>query len=245
MLRMKVLIGQIILKARIVAKVIGYALSRCSMAASLRRSRTYIDASFSGTVIDVGASDGRWSQMASKYFKRCHFHLVEAQKVHEKSLKALSERFDRFTFSLVAAGESDGFVHFDISDAFGGGAYREPIPGRTETVPMKKLDTLVDRMSMQPPFILKLDTHGYEVPIFEGASGLLKDTQLIIVESYNFKLVEGCLRFHELCAFLEERGFRCVDICEPMHRVKDDVFWQMDMFFIPATSPVFQYNQYE
>ena len=51
-----------------------------------------------------------------------------------------------------------------------------------------------------------------EMPVLEGAARTLAQANLLIIEAYNFTLLPGCLRFHELCAWLEPRGFRCCDL---------------------------------
>jgi hypothetical protein len=79
----------------------------------------------------------------------------------------------------------------------------------------------------------------------EGAGDLLDRTELLVIESYNFQLTPGCLRFHELCAWLEARGFRCCDLADPMRRPRDGALWQVDLAFAPATSPLFSSNRYE
>ena len=89
-----------------------------------------------------------------------------------------------------------------------------------------------------------LDTHGFEVPIFEGAAETLARTGLIVVEVYNFKISPEALRFHELCAYLEGKGFRCVDILDVMHRPCDGALWQMDLIFARADRPEFANNEY-
>jgi hypothetical protein len=109
---------------------------------------------------------------------------------------------------------------------------------------METVDGLVRKHSLAGPFLLKLDTHGFEVSIFEGATNTLADCAMLIVEAYNFTLCAGCLRFPELCAYLEARGFRCVDLFDILVRPRDQAFWQMDMVFIPASSPVFQVAEF-
>ena len=198
-----------------------------------------------GTVIDIGASNGVWSLKARRFFPRSCFFLVEAQAAHEAALKKVKAANPRFDYIISAAGDRDGEIYFDASDLFGGVASRTPLEQNSVSVAVRSLDSLVNERSLTPPFLLKLDTHGFEVPIIEGARKALCQTALLIVETYNFKLTSDSLRFHEMCSFLESRGFRCIDLCEPMHRPKDEAFWQVDLFFVPAARAEFKSNTYE
>ena len=201
------------------------------------------------SVIDVGASNGCWSVRARQYFPKAFFFLIEAQKAHEKSLRILKNSDNTIDFEIVAAGDTNGELFFDGTDLFGGAAsYQAFNNKKTLIVPVKKIDTIVTDHGLKPPFLLKLDTHGFEIPIFNGAQETLKDTEIIIVEAYNFKLRNEptCVRFCELCSFLEEKGFRCIDIVDLMNRKYTDMaFWQMDMVFVRGNRSEFEYNQYE
>ena len=99
---------------------------------------------------------------------------------------------------------------------------------------MTSIDAEVARRSLAGPFLIKLDTHGFEREILEGAAKTLEGTAAVIVEAYNFELRPGVMRFHELCAFMESRGFRTVDLADPMRRPRDDILWQMDLVFAAA-----------
>jgi hypothetical protein len=52
-----------------------------------------------GTVIDIGASDGRWSDVCAKHYPDAHYLLIEAQDPHEEALKAMSPRIQRLNMS--------------------------------------------------------------------------------------------------------------------------------------------------
>jgi hypothetical protein len=67
---------------------------------------------------------------------------------------------------------------------------------------------------------------------------------MLVIEAYNFTLCPGALRFHELCFFLESRGFRCADMFDLMVRPLDDTFWQMDLVFLPSGHSIFQSNHF-
>jgi FkbM family methyltransferase len=198
------------------------------------------------TVIDVGASDGRWSRGAMRHFPRAQYLLVEAQEAaHGDALRAWRAADRRIEVVLAAAGDHAGEVTFDTSDAFGGGVLVGRSAAGGTVLPMTTIDAEVTRRALEPPFLLKLDTHGFEVPILDGATRTLKETGLLVIEAYNFDLGPGALRFPDLCRLLEQRGFRCVDLADPMWRPRDGSLWQLDLFFVPATRPEFTSNTYE
>lgn len=145
---------------------------------------------------------------------------------------------------IAAAGDTVGEVYFDGSDPFSGLASHHKDDKASTVVPSITIDYLCQQKKLKPPYFLKLDTHGFEIPIFEGAKETLRQTNLIVVEVYNFNLTDDSLRFPQLCQYLEDKGFQCIDMCDPMFREKDGAFWQMDLFFIPKSHPVFQDNSW-
>ena len=197
-----------------------------------------------GTIIDVGASDGRWSLVARKYFPQAFCLLIEAQNGHKYALEKAKFRFSRLDYVIAAAGNQQGTVFFDAEDLFRGLASVTPVGNHCVTVPMVTVDEEVSRRNLPPPYLLKLDTHGFELPILEGAKNTLASATLVVIETYNFRLTSDSLKFYEMCAFMESKGFSCVDIIQPMHRPGDHAFWQMDLVFIPSDNAVFSSNSY-
>lgn len=110
---------------------------------------------------------------------------------------------------------------------------------------MVSVDSEVEKRNLKPPYLLKLDTHGFEVPILEGARKTLASASLVIIEAYNYQLNPDSLKFYELCDYMDKLGFGVVEIADPLLRKYDHSFWQMDIFFIPKASPSFSYNSYE
>jgi FkbM family methyltransferase len=219
----------------------GFARSRSTMEAALARCAARQPGV--RTVIDVGASDGRWSRVARRILPPAHYFMVEARSEHEPGLKTTAAQPD-FSYQICAAGNRDGEIHFDATALFGGQASETPYEKNSIVVPVRTLDGLVAERKLQGPFALKLDTHGYEIPILEGARGVLAGAALLIIECYNFRLTPQSLVAHEMCAWLGERGFRCIDLADPLYRERDGALWQMDLFFAPAGDPVFATNVY-
>jgi FkbM family methyltransferase len=198
------------------------------------------------TVIDVGASDGHWSADMMMHRPKANYLLVEAhEKHHGEALRKFKSEHRNVEYELCAAGDTNGEVHFlESSDPFAGAAGHEQHSQNDIVVPMKTVDSMVEKYGLRGPFLLKLDTHGFEVPILEGARQTLAEASMLIVEVYNFTLGPGALRFYEICPYLERLGFRCADVFDLLQRPGDKAFWQMDMVFLPVAHGIFQSNRY-
>jgi FkbM family methyltransferase len=195
-------------------------------------------------VIDIGASTGIWSEQLMRYFPNRRYLLIEAQQAHEAALREYCSRHPNAQYVLAAAGERPGRVFFESGDdPFGGQASATPGSGRVE-VPVVTVDAEVEARALPGPYLLKFDTHGFELPILKGAQVTLARTEVIVMECYNFRISPECLTFPEMCAWLAGRGFRCIDLVEPMHRPYDGAFWQMDLVFVRDDRPEFSYQRY-
>lgn len=196
------------------------------------------------TVVDIGASTGIWSERLMRYFPDRDYLLIEAMGGHEALLRAFCAKHGNAQYVLAAAGERPGKLFFEAGDdPFGGVASATPGAGRIE-VPVTTLDAEIAARKLPAPYLLKFDTHGFEVPILKGAADTLARTEVIVMECYNFRISPDCLTFPEMCAWLGERGFRCIDLFDPLHRPHDDSFWQMDLVFVRGDRPEFSYQSY-
>lgn len=198
------------------------------------------------TVIDVGASDGRWSKCAQQFYPNAFYYLIEANPCHEVELQQFKHHTPQLDYIIAAAGDTAGELYFDAGDPFGGIASHAPLDkSACITVPATTIDQEVEKKQLRPPFLVKLDTHGFEVPILDGAEHTLQHTHLLVIETYNFDIGKESLRFWEMCALLYLKGFRPIDICDPLYRVFDNSFWQFDLLFIPNDRKEFTYHGFQ
>lgn len=206
----------------------------CQWPSTLQRARRWgVDVA---TILDVGASDGRWTRMARRVFPRAAAVLFEANPVHEAALARYCRRHPDSTYRLRVVGDRPGTAFFDASHAFIGVASLARHREDDVMLPMTSLDAARSAEDWRPPYLLKLDTHGFELPILAGAMATLSHCSLVVIEAYNFRVGAGSPRFHELVATMGELGFRPLDLAEPVHRPRDGALWQMDLLFVPAGS---------
>lgn len=196
------------------------------------------------TVIDVGASDGRWTNQVLQAFPEPEYLLVEAQPEHEPALKEFSRDRSNTTYIISAVGDAIGKINFHGGGLFGGLASHTSFPEHNLVLDMTTLDALLCERAHKPPFFIKLDTHGFEKQILDGASETLRDTSLLVIEVYNHKM--GCdnLLFHEMCAEMGKLGFRCIDMFDPLYRPYDSSLWQMDLAFARSDWAQFSHPAY-
>ena len=195
--------------------------------------------------IDVGASDGIWSLRARRHFPAAKFLLFEPLAERQPALSALRARHG-FHIAACAAGAAPGEVAFALDPALdGSGVALTATSAATRSVPVDTIDAVVARATLPGPYALKLDTHGFELPVLLGAETTLANARLLVIEAYNFRLGPDALRFHELCAWLETRGFRCCDLADPMRRPGDGALWQLDLAFARADDPLFSRETYD
>lgn len=196
------------------------------------------------TVLDVGASNGNWTKECIKYFPQAKYILFEPQPVHCQVLdKMVSSSLQSITPVKKAVGASDGVTFFDVSSPFGGALMNETGKNTIE-VELTTIDKEVTELNANGPFLLKLDTHGFEKEILDGSTKTLENCSVLIIEAYNYRIADKSLLFWELCAFLETKGFRPIDLVDVLHRKYDKSLWQMDLIFIQSSWNGFNYISY-
>lgn len=189
---------------------------------------------------DVGFFLQYWPQMASL--------MIDMDPRFLDGWKELARKFARLKYTVCGASSEDGVGGFVKSNDVGGALSK--IEGNAEgqhTTPLRRVDTLVKEFEFKPPYFLKFDTHGVELDILDGCKETLKNTSLIMMECYNFKLNfvdRKNLTFDEMSLHMKGLGFRCVDLCDPLYRPDDLALWQIHMVFIRDDHPLWKHNGY-
>jgi FkbM family methyltransferase len=193
-------------------------------------------------IVDLGAAQGTWTQKALTVWPSARYELVEPLVEQTAILNELKKHNPAVDFHLAVAGETPGEVGLNVSpDLDGSGVYG----GKSENirkVPVVTIDEIV--ANKKGNILIKFDTHGYEAPILKGAKEALSRVSALVIEVYGFPISPTCLLFHELSAYLDELGFRLLDIVDIVRRPGDEAFWQADAFYVRKDNPLFEKNSY-
>ncbi|RDC64118.1 FkbM family methyltransferase [Adhaeribacter pallidiroseus] len=198
------------------------------------------------TIIDVGAAAGSWSLSAKEFWPSSSYVLFEPLIERKAELEKLCNDQKDFYFIPAAAGKENSEVNFYVSNDLDGSGIADEVEqaSNIRTVEVKSIQEEISQLNLTGPFIIKLDTHGFEVPIIEGCARIIKDVSLFIIECYGFQIAKDSLLFWEMCQFMDTRGFRLIDIIDVTHRPKDSAFWQCDAFFVPKDLQFFKNNTF-
>lgn len=114
------------------------------------------------TVLDVGASDGRWSADCMMFFQDADYVLFEPQPIHAEKLESFASSCKKSVVIInKAVGGSEGHTFFNINNPFGG-ALSNKDDGCSIKVPVTTIDSAMAEINYSGPYLLKLDTHGFE-----------------------------------------------------------------------------------
>jgi FkbM family methyltransferase len=193
-------------------------------------------------VIDIGAAQGTWTKKAMRVWPNAKYELIEPLVENKFELEQVKLANSNINFHLAVAGEISGETWLEVSPDLDGSGVYGVSTSNSRKVPMDKVDDII--ADLNGSILLKLDTHGYEMPILKGAVKAMKQSVLLIIEVYGFHISPTCLLFHELSVELEILGFRLIDIVDIMRRPGDQAFWQCDAFYIRKDHPVFKNNSY-
>lgn len=200
---------------------------RSTMEESLRHARTLGIAP--RTVIDVGVNTGTPGLYG--VFDGARYLLVDPLAENEVFMRHLCARYPGSSYVVAAAGPERGETVIHVSPDYGGSSVYQSV-GPERRVPVWTLDDLVAARSAPGPYLVKIDTQGFELDILRGGAKVLEQTELVVLE-VNLLPSSGMPQLADVVAFMRERGFVMHDAFDFQYRPRDGVLGAMDVAFIP------------
>lgn len=173
-----------------------------------------------GLVLDVGANVGQ-------YATRLREHDYEGDILSFEPLAELHARLSRAAAGdarwqiapPIALGAADGRAVIEVSAESDMSSIRAQSPllqsispssevAQRRDVPLGRLDSVLrERTLPPPPWLLKIDTQGYEPEVLEGAAGIMDHVAAIQIEMALVPLYEGERDWRTMIDRLDAQGF--------------------------------------
>jgi FkbM family methyltransferase len=184
-------------------------------------------------VIDVGSNRGEWSSQVVphlKLAKNSKIYLIEPLCTISSEVKMkLSKKGDVITVPLAAGNSKGSFpIHVASNDGESSSflefasAHIEAAPSihfvKNKNVYMDTLDNICSEILGRKNTLLKIDVQGFELEVLKGASKLLKQCKVIVIEaSLSESYLTGSTLF-SIASKLRNNGFQLAGLVESFRR---------------------------
>jgi FkbM family methyltransferase len=187
------------------------------------------------TIVDVGVAKGTPDLYLS--FPDSYFLLIEPLKEYESALKSTLMKF-KGSYVMAAAGSSFGQVTLNVhkNHLEGSSLYKESMGSEADgyeiTVPMIKVDDILQEKGLKGPYLLKIDAQGAELDVLEGAHRAMAEAEVISLEVSMFEFMKAAPQFSEVIFYMKNHGFVAYDIIIGWNRPLDNALGQVDVIFV-------------
>lgn len=174
-------------------------------------------------VFDVGAHQGQTLSCINRVFPGAIVYCFEPDPDTSKILLAGAEKIPRAQIHNFALGSTPGTASFHRNrESMTNSLLPTSVAGQTGVyaglttteevirVPIRTLDDFCAEKNIEFIDLLKTDCQGYDLKVLEGGSRMLSEHRVGVVtcEVIFDDEYEGQGTYHELMAFLDQRGYR-------------------------------------
>ena len=188
-------------------------------------------------IIDVGANHGTWTREALIEFPNCRFTLLEPQSRMKDSIKDLLDINPKISFYAVGAGKESGSFKFTIVDRDDSCSFNYSEKEAKEKgyeqieIPVVTLNEFVEAEDLPIPDIIKIDAEGLDLEVLQGASNFFGKTEVFMVEA-GVAIKEFKNSFLALMNFMDNKGYRLLDITDMNRPFTSKVLWLVELVFV-------------
>jgi FkbM family methyltransferase len=170
------------------------------------------------TIVDVGANEGQFGTSMRRLAFGGDIYSFEPVKAVYDILAQTAAGDSRWKTYNLALGDANNETQINVSEAsvfssvlegneFGAKRFEGIKVDRKENIMMRRLDEFLGREMSGRRVLLKMDTQGYDVKVFEGAAGILPHVCALISELSLIPIYYGMKHYREALEIYEKGGF--------------------------------------
>lgn len=188
-------------------------------------------------IVDVGANKGRWSEKAMTVFPDARYVLLEPQIEMKEFLDRFCARHPgRAQWINAGVGAANGELPFTLtgstSSTFTYSSEQAHELGLSQrTVPVLTLDHVCAEYVGAIPELVKIDAEGFEFEILKGASTLVGEVEIFLLELPFIHPRPRALLFRDAVARMAEYGYDVYDFTTFQKRPHDGAIGQAEVVF--------------
>jgi FkbM family methyltransferase len=192
-------------------------------------------------IVDVGANEGYWTQLALEIFPKAAVLMIEPQEEMQSRLTKLAQSRPGCLYIRAGAGREPGELVQTIWPDLSGSSFLPPADARQlkagtqRKTPIITIDHLLAKTCPDfCPDLVKLDIQGFELEALAGGQSLFGRTELFILETSLFSFMPGQPLVREVIEYFAERDYELYDIPGFLRRPSDGALGQLDLAFVKA-----------
>ena len=190
-----------------------------------------------GFCVDVGANHGEWTRVASRYFPRSRFVMIEPQERLKPFSRDLLAR-PNIQWRTLGMSDQPGRLLLSIPERDDGASFLPTTRPANELVAQIEVEvTTLDLLVAQEkslPNLVKVDAEGLDMRVLKGAASLFGRTEIFFVECS--VCANGDNTVLAVCEFMDKAGYRPVEFTDLNRYNPSGALMLCEMAFLLKTS---------
>jgi len=196
------------------------------------------------TIIDVGANEGQFGSMMRKLDFKGDIHSFEPVKLTYDLLTKATAGDPHWTAHNLALGRAPGRLVMNVSEGsvfssalrptdYGVAKFNDIKVQRQEEVEVSTLDHFIERhlSDRKRRIFLKMDTQGYDLEVFAGATASLDKICCLLSELSLIPIYDGMPDYLQALAAYQDKGY-WVSGFFPVNRSEDFALIEVDCVMV-------------
>jgi FkbM family methyltransferase len=195
------------------------------------------------TVLDVGVAEG--TPELYRAYPNAEYLLVEPLIEYQEFLNQLLSRHIHGSHIIAAAGSTPGTARISVRGQASSVLTEVDASDATlswRDVRVVTLDQVCASRELRPPYLLKVDVQGAELDVLGGATTILSDCGVVILEVSLLQALNGGPSFADVIRWMDVKGFSAYDIFGGAFRPFDHTLAQIDIVFVPTGGWLHRYQ---